>query len=386
MRASLRTVYAGLCTVATAIAVWQGCSVYDSSLLVPGDGGSDAASDVAAPDGGNGCHMTWPARPAADDDASTPDLDLYEALESLDFGGGDAGAKVIGFDLDNTCTCPGPDTCTPFGDSGTQCDLEGGVDNSAGTLIQEFSGASNFFDQGYINGQISAGVFGAVFRVQKYNGQANDTNVELSIFVSNGTQGAGTDAGPAVPKFDGTDVWTIDPASLLGGTITDAGPVPLIAYDLNAYVTNYTLVGNISDMPLAIGAATGEGLVSIELTDAHVVAKLTPFGNGKFAATGTVTGRWESRKLLTAMQVLHDPFDYDASLCGTDSIYVLLKERICGDQDITGNVQDDNTGAPCNALSLAFNFMSTPAKYGAVFAKPDGGGGCGAQWTDQCGP
>jgi hypothetical protein len=174
--------------------------------------------------------------------------------------------------------------------------------------------------------------------------------------------------------------------SLLGGTIGDAGPVPLVAYDLNAYVTDYTLVANISDMPLAIGAATGEGLITIDLTGGLVVAKLAPSGNTFEVTSGVVAGRWETRKLLTAMQVLHDPFDFDAALCGTDTIYGILKDRICGIQDIASNVLDDGKGAPCNALSLSFGFTSAPAKYGAVFAPPSSGFGCGPQWTDQCGP
>jgi hypothetical protein len=380
-----------VCAVpAAALAIWQGCSVYDNSLL-PSDAAADAGSDVVNVPDSNGCvSATWPGRPLADDDASVDDIVFYQAIEMLDFGAGDSGATVIGYDLDNVCTCegnpPGPDSCIPFAEAGTQCDLEGGVDNSAGLLIQEFAGSGNFFDQGYVNAQIAAGIFGALFRVTNYNGTANDTNVEVSIYTSNGTQGAGTDAGPKVPQWNGTDVWTLDPTSLLGGTIGDAGPIPFVAYDLNAYVANWTLVSNISDMPLAIGAATGEGLVTIDLTGAHVVAKLTPVGN-TFKATGTVTGRWESSKLLTSLAVLYDPFQMDASLCGNDPVYQLLKPRVCALEDIATNVLDDGTNAPCDALSLAFNFTSVAATYGSVFAKPDGGGGgCGPQWTDQCGP
>jgi hypothetical protein len=389
---ALRLVASGVAVAALASGVWEGCSIYDSSLLLdaatPDDGGSDVVTPP--PDAGDGCnHARWPARPTADDDASVQEIEFYNALSLLDFGTSDAGVAkgaAIGFDLDGICTCPGPDSCNSFADSGTQCDEEGGIDNSAGALIQEFSGSSNFFDQNYINGQLASGIFGALFRVRHYNGQANDTAVELSIYVSNGTEGAQSGT-PSVPKGDGTDHWTIDPSSLLGGTIApDGGPVPREAYDLNAYVSNYYLVGNISNMPLAIGAATGEGLVTIDLTGAIVVAKLEPVGNTFRATSGIVTGRWESKKLLTSLQVLHDPFDYDASLCGSDQIYGLLKSKICGLQDIASNVLDDGKGAPCNALSLAFAFQSVPATYGSVFAPDASTGGCGPLWTDQCGP
>ncbi len=370
------------------VCIWQGCAIYDSSLLLDGGITTDSGPDSVVPDAGDGCnHARWPARPAADDDASVQNIEFYNALAMLDFGisdGGTAKGVPIGFDLDGICTCPGPDSCIPFADSGTQCDVDGGIDNSAGSLIQEFAGSSNFFDQGYINTQLGKGVFGALFRVRNYNGQANDTKVELSIYISNGTEGAQT-GNPAVPKGDGTDVWTVDPSSLLGGTITDAGPVPNLAYDLNAYVSNYYVVGNLSNMPLAIGASTGEGLVSMDLTGAVVVAKLEPYA-GSFRASGLVAGRWESKKLLTSMQVLHDPFDFDAALCGSDQIYQLLKVKICSLQDIATNVQDDGKGAPCNALSVGFGFQSVPATYGSVFAPDAWGGGCGPLWTDQCGP
>ena len=386
--ASFRKTAGILCAVPFAtIAIWQGCAIYDSSLLGSNEGGSpEASAESSVPDAGDGCnHTRWPDRPDADSDSSVTDIEFYNAIELLDFGTDDGGTPAAeGFDLDSVCTCPGPDSCTVFPEAGTQCDYEGGVDNALGALVKEFSGATNFFDQDYINQGISAGVFGALFRVRKYNGQANDTNVEVSIFVSNGMSGADTDAGPSIPKFDGTDIWTLDPDSLLGGSIGDAGPSPITAYDLNAYVSNYTLVGNISDMPLAIGAADGEGLVTMDFSGALVVAKLVPSGN-TFNATGFVAGRWETKKLLTAMQVLHDPFDFDASLCGQIRFINCLKGRICDAPDISGNVLDDGKGAPCDALSLGFGFKSTSAGYGNVFAKPDSGGGCGPQYTDECG-
>ncbi len=124
---SLRTVSVVLTLASAAgLAVWQGCSVYDSSLLLAAEAGSDAPSDVEIPDAGDGCnHARWPGRPTADDDASVQDIEIYNAVSFLDFGTGDASAGPLGYDLDGICTCPGPDSCNPFGDSGTQCDSRG---------------------------------------------------------------------------------------------------------------------------------------------------------------------------------------------------------------------------------------------------------------------
>ncbi len=372
-------------TVVLGFASWQGCSVYDASLLEPGDGGGPDAQQDAGPQGdGDTCgHVQWPARPDHDDPSDAGDIEFYNALSFLDFGAGDAGApNAFGFDLDGICTCPGPESCKPVSDAGPKhCDQEGGVDNSGASLVAQFSSAS-FFDQGYINQQLAAGLFGALMRVRGYNGQANDTKVELSVYTSNGTEGAQY-GDASVPKGDGTDRWTVDPDSLLGGTILDGGePVPKQAYDLNAYVSNYYLVGNLN-VPLSIGAANGEGLVTVDLTGSVVVAKLEPY-QGSFRTTGVMAGRWSTKKLLTTMQVLNDPLLIGQHLCGSDPTYQALKPKICSFADITSNVQDDGKNAPCDAISMAFSFKATPATFGSVFAKPDSGTPCGPQWTDDC--
>src|SRR5260221_12878722 len=86
--------------VACGIAVWQGCVIYDSSLLLPAEAG-DAANDVV-PDAGDGCnHKTWPARPAADDDGGA-DIEVDLALTTLDFGTSDGGGgppRLVRYDL-----------------------------------------------------------------------------------------------------------------------------------------------------------------------------------------------------------------------------------------------------------------------------------------------
>ena len=365
------------------LAIADACSIYDKSLLVPGDA-ADASADGDKSDGDICGSARWPARPDKDD-PSTKDYEFYAAVKVLDFGAADAGvAPTYGFNLDGVCTCPMPESCKPIRDAGSaakHCDDEAGIDNSGAALIRQFSSSAGFFDQSFINAKIAAGVFGAIFRVRGYNGQANDTKVELSVYVSNGTEGVqkGT---PAVPKLDGNDKWTLDPSSLLGGTIPDGGaPVPN-TYDLNAYVRDGLLVANL-DFPLAIGAGDGEGLVTIELSGSVIVAKLEPY-QGVFRANGVIGGRWPTTKLLKSIAVLRDPFDLDASLCGNNGTYQALKPKICGYADITKNPIEDGKNAPCDSISIGFAFESTPATYGSVFGKPDAGAPCGPQWTDDC--
>ncbi len=371
-------------------AAWQGCGIYTTSLLLPGDGGKDTGLDEASLDSGDGCqHVKWPARPLMDDPGGG-NFAFWNALDSVDFGVRDGGkSPVMGFDLDNVCTCqgtpPGPESCKLGSTAKVHCDDPGGIDNQGEQLIVAFSNYSGFFDQAFINDRIANGYYGAMIHIRAYNGLANDTQVEVSVYTSNGT--VGVEKGfPSVPNHDGTDIWTLDPNSLLGGFIPDGGePIPNGAVDPNAYVSGGILVASL-DVPLAVGAGNGEGTVTIDLNNSVVVGKLVPDKGSFRVDNGLISGRWNARKMLTGLKALYDPLDKTQHLCGTDPVYLGLKQIICKYPDVTGNLQQDGKNAPCDSISIGFMYSSSPAKIGQTFAHPDGGLPCGAQWDDNCPP
>lgn len=374
--------------VAAALAIWEGCSVYSSDLLIggadSGQPGPDSGGDDGATADADMCgHAHWPARPSSDSNGPGS-IEFYNALSYLDFGVDDAGSPpVYGYDLDGVCTCPGPESCKVGPTEKTHCDQTGGVDNSAQQIILQFSQYPGFWDSAYINKRIRQGYYGALLRVRNYNGGPDDVSVEVAIFSSNGTEGVQTGA-PAYPQYNGNDHWTIDPDSLLGGTIPDGGePIPRDAVDVNAYVSGGVLVANL-DVPLSVGSGNGDSVITVSLTGSVFTGTLTPTKAGYLIDDGIIAGRWATRKMLTTLSVLHDPFDLSKFLCGTDAIYQGIKSQICVYPDLTTNVLDDNKGAPCDAVSMALAFQSRPAAVGSVFAKPDAGFPCGPQWTDDC--
>ena len=225
-----------------AIVGWQ-CSIYDSSLLTQADSSDAAAPSVYAdtPDGGGSdagakgadtCnHARWPDRPAGLDNG-TSGPEILQAIRMFNFGPDqtEAGAP-LGFDLDGVCTwcsdtSSGPEACVPFKTSSPQCDLSGGRDNSAGELLAKLSSLSETsFGTAGINKRLQAGLCGVVLRLRNYDGTPNDPRVELSVYISNGPDGdsadadagAGGDAGsrPTIlPKFDGTDRWSVQQQTL----------------------------------------------------------------------------------------------------------------------------------------------------------------------------
>jgi hypothetical protein len=74
----------------------------------------------------------------------------------------------------------------------------------------------------------------------------------------------------------------------------------------------------------------------------------------------------------------------NSHLCGNDGTYQTLKPKICSFLDVTQNLLDDNKNAPCDALSIAMKFKSSPATYGTAYPRPEAGTPCGPQWQDSC--
>jgi hypothetical protein len=353
------------------------CSIYDDSLLGDGGGGGDVASPPDGGDAGSSCaHAAPPARPATDDPADA-DIEFVSVVDNLDFG---LDGGVGGYDLDRTCTCPDPESCTPAANAPQHCDRAGGRDNSGGALLATFAQLSAQFDPSGVNNTIQSGRGSLLMRVSGYNGAANDTSVRLGVFISNGTVPLLDDAGTnPTPLHDGTDTWGVDPASLIGT------PPPYVASheDGSAYVSGGVLVGSV-DFPLGIGLAFGQDF--LQLHGAYVTATVIQTAHGYALQGGMIAGRWDTRNLLTAMQVAKDPFDKSVYLCGSDPTYQAIKKSICQAADIARVVQNDNTGAPCDAISLAVGFDTEPALFGGVLPPnsialtP-----CGASYSDQCG-
>lgn len=367
----LRTKLAVAVVVASA-----GCALYDSSLLVdplPDVVTADAGADVDA----DPCdHAEPPARPTADDPSDAGDEDYVVAVAAIDFNiGGDAG--VVGYDLDHTCTCPGPESCVAQGGAKSHCDDARGRDNSGGALIQQFSALTSALDATKLDTNIGLGLYTMVLRIRGYNGRPNDGQVAVAVFSSNGTVPLDDGGANPPPQHDGNDQWGIDPASLVGT------PPPYVAVneDEAAYVSNGVLVAAVA-FPFTIGSSFGANF--LRLDGAYLVGALTKSGTG-YALAGVITGRWDTRNLLTGMQGVKDPFNAGQFLCGTDATYLAFKSAICGGSDIARLASSDNTGAPCDALSLAVGFSGEPAQLGGVLAAGAKPTPCGATYTDQCG-
>jgi hypothetical protein len=359
------------------VAFFAACSIYDSSLLV--EGGADVVAIDGGPDVFDPCdHAEPPARPAQDDPSDAGgDVELTVAVRTIDFStSNEAGA--YGYDLDHTCTCPAPETCVPAKNTQKEhCDDSQGRDNAGGALIQNFAQLTSAFDTSKINANLGKGSNSVLFRVSNWNGAPNDTSVSLAVFVSNGTVPLDDAGANPTPKHDGNDQWGLDPSSLVG----TPPPIVPVNVDDSAYVAGGVLVAHVS-FPFGLGPQFGATF--LRLDGAFLVAPLVSTNTG-WAFAGVVTGRWDTRNILTGMQGVHDPFDTTQFLCGTDPTYQAFKAAICQASDIASVASNDNTNAPCNALSLAVGFTTEPAKLGGELEAGARQYPCGQTYSDQCG-
>jgi hypothetical protein len=372
-------------------------------LLLPANdaGASDAGDDAALDAGGSNdagptCARTVPPdRPTTEDGTENVDFVVAAARVRI-FPGGSASfphpTAPVGFDLDDTCTCPGPPSCRAIG-AQQQCDGEGGTDDGAGVLFERFALlAPGSFSDDALNAPSSNGLGTLLMRVRGYNGGQNDKQVIVTVYVSSGIQGIQYQEGGALtpPKNDGTDVWTVDPSSLLGGATVDGGAscegndnvcVPLFV-DTEGYVTNGVLVARI-DFPIAVGA--GSSRLVMKISGGVTTAPLIRNDGGTYRVDdGQLAGRWNTADVLTAISNIQDPLAVGHNLCLDSGTYANIKELACKASDITTQPAMDNMGLPCDALSIAIGLSAVPAHLGPIYARPITPAPCGPDWKDDC--
>jgi hypothetical protein len=351
---------------------WYGCSVYDSSLLLPAadsgapqdafvvEAGPDAhdAGDAGKEAAANPCpDFVPPAQPAADDPSAAPDQTFVVAVHTIDLGFDAGASSLLGYDLDNVYTCcdGGPESCkAAVSGAPAHCDDPSGRDNAGGQLLGSLALVdSTQFNTSTISQRLDDGTYSILLQIQHYNGQANDTQVTAALFGSVGVEG---DAGTL---WNGTDVWTIDDSFVV---TPDASPLIPVDFDTSAYVSGGTLVMHVT-FPISLGTSVTSSF-TISLTAGVITGQVVPAGNGTYAlAAGNIAGRWNVSQLLASLQTVQIG---SQPLCPGSSTYGFVKGEICKYADIMTDFTQDLKGGTCDALSLGIGFTADPAQMGDV--------------------
>jgi hypothetical protein len=324
-------------------------------------------------------HHVPPSPPDKDDDELTRKRYTL-ALRSVDVGTTDAG--LLGFDLDNSCTCvatggahdaaPACATKTAPPEPPVACDGVGGIDSAFNGIATVQSALQG----GLQNQEVECGRRTMLVIISNYNGLANDKEVQLAMVITPGIQTA-HDAGEPpsgcngpgqttvyAPHWDGTDVWSSNTDFVVKGTRE-----PKLA--AKGFVKNWTLVIHASGeeaFTVPVGPVTMEAhqttiVGQIEPLD-EAGSPLDPQAPGTRASTiklrGQVAGRVAITEMLKGLQNVEARV-FNGFLCPGNLFYDSIKNTLCASLDVMTSAAQDFTGGDCDGISIAVAFRAEPA-------------------------
>ncbi len=353
------------------------------------DGGlTDASSDGAPSDGGpdapaGPCFELGVPLPPEDAPAGTSPP-VLGALRLLDFGLDVDGGRpqIPGFNLDLTCSvdiatssCTTKLLPTTF-ETHAKDKTAAGVDNAGFSLIEYISRFSDVLSASGINQGIQDGKYGAVIRVEGWNGQQHDDSVQVELFPAIGVSARD---GGSKPAFDEDDHWMLDSRFQVGGVLEAS----TIKSD-RAWVTGSRMVARFKELVLTVLIDDDPKPFELRVRDAVLTATLAKDGAGKpLLAEGVVAGRWKTSDFLGQVRTI---FVEDSNgltntvLCdpvpGATLIYNGVKSAVCDGRDIRADSKD-NAAEPCDAVSVAARIEAyNVSSLGTFAATPDAGVRC----------
>jgi hypothetical protein len=372
-------VLAALGATVVACQLVAGIERVDKAEPPPPEAGPDLSiPDTSVPDPCN--HVRPPSRTGKDDAPNDSLPDIYLALREVKLL--PENGTVLGFDLDESCTCDerpgvkfeGGASCVSS--RARVCDSDGGIDNQAAATLAVYSSFINIDNAANINSRIAEGQQTSILLLKSYNGTPNDSDVKFGIFTSEGMRegpscpGSTTDpSGISTPGWCGEDKWTASETTV---QITGTTFIPKSLG--SGYVTNYQFVVELNgpaSVPfgayrLTLGSPVATGrLVPLD-------ANAMPLDTSKPIEPTTIKywrvenavlgGRVPASELLAAAGTVNTPGDSGAGpkppLC-TSALFGVLKQELCDAIDISASKELDFVpNARCDSLSVAIGLTA----------------------------
>lgn len=349
------------------------------------------------------------AAPTIEDGPDVPPLTFaFETVRVSPDPSLDSGAPPpLGFNQDHLCSCPERQACTPP-DAGSAvrqqiCDGDGGTDNGLAGFFTSLALLIPEFRTDFAGERIREGRFTVIADLSSWNGTPNDPQVRLRIVMSSGMDREAS-GGRRKPLYDGTDVWSADPGSILQGT-TKIGQdcrvptgdlptcIPSIS-DPRAFVRDgrlYARPFNTENiLPLVLLSSVGR--IGIDLANATFVADLTTGEDGRPRMSGEIAGRWAASSIFNAVGNIENPFPLadggPSALCESagdpQGLYGTMKVGVCAGLDLAADQRNDSRPSmECAAVSAALSFTASPATLGHIVDNAPNITNC-IDWKDDC--
>lgn len=345
--------------VAGVLVTIAACTVMNDLRLPPPKVTEDASVADASVEASDPCSAARiPAPPSPPVDGEDPANEIVVAMRRMLL----RETPAIGYDLDGVCTCsPDPESCA-VRDETVHCDLDGGRDNAFATLSKRFMTFTGFDVISYANARLEKGVSGYIVRVQGYSGEADDSDVTVSVYLSAGDLTDLDDGGVAVrpPSFTEGEEWSVDPDFLVGD------PAARISrYTAKGYVSGNVLVASFAELPLPLVES-----VNTMLRSGIITGQISRSGTGKpTIAGGVLVGRIGTDTMLAGLAQVFDPTS-KKPFCENPSFGPYAKGVICPAADVTVDSARDRTNAPCDAISAGILFEAIGASIGPLVRRP----------------
>ncbi len=305
---------------------------------------ANACSLVTSYDGFGGatpCGGRIPAKPSGPSGGNEGTA-YVGALSFIDFIGSDAG-KPYGWDLDGLCTCPDKAACrNPLG-ANKPCDFPSGtaIDNQAGLLLGKlFQGA----DQ---SGPLD---YGMGIRLTRYNGGADDSDVEVELYNVVHAYNA-IDGG--APIGDGKDFIVVDGTTIAVDATLGSGYV-----STEAYVVGRRLVSSFESFKLRLRTPSpsgGTAIVDAPLTAPLFIATIdvNPAG-GLHSTDAQLVGRMNVTDVFEAVS--------HYGICQDAATFQSTHDFICNNVDLPTKPIDNGRDIACDAISIAIGMRVAPCR------------------------
>ena len=281
--------------------------------------------------------------------------------------------------LDMACTCADPklepESCIPP-DSGDKrvCDGVDGRDNAAGPLMSAASIAGKGVGPAAFQKKIESGVFNVLMTVDGWNGQPDDPAVVVGVLLSNGVEGSQNEAGAPLPKFDGTDVWTVAPSRCSPASTSSATTVGRSrrTASRSGSIRRRTCVttrsSRISTSRCRSTPRQARSRSSSWARRPRRRSSKTETDTASPARSSAAGRSSASFRRLLGSRTRSTPSIRSARRTRGSRLYSLVKKTACAAVDLAANPAADRTSARCDALSNAISFTAVTATAGTIFS------------------
>jgi cysteine-rich repeat protein len=329
-------------------------------------------------------------RPAISDEPSSSVPDIYLGFTQVRVGStnsagvaADDAWEDFGFDLDGVCT----NSSTCGGSSAVSCQNSAPAVPYDGQLCRDNTfarlqpvvakvpeiGQRFGLDEAVFNCALWRGSYNWIARISGYNGKAEDSNVRVDFYNSNGLEEPSPWTCPAdnfksdYPRWRTSLTWRIDRSGLVGATDTPGMLPHSITADPVAYVKHGYLVAQIPDG--AEQGFLGDGApyhgFLFKTHHALFVGNIVKEKDGTWAMRdGLTSGRILKADLAQAFR--------EIGFCGNGSdkmFYESMLGYLDDNADLLASGASDPT-MPCDAMSYGIAFEAAQITPGAVVDVP----------------